>query len=218
MNTMRPKRLASMLAAILGLWVAACTEPPRADVANPVGPAESEATGVEALAAFMGTLEEREARAPYSPVGWPLKPGDLVTSREWGSHLARHFPGWRDVEASYWVGPRVFGAVFRVDSEAWRAAREEDPLADMMLRYYGHARQKTSWEWEHASWLDPLPSHLQREDPEKLKRALYAPGGWAQSADTRLAEIEYTWTRENWLEGYVGESNWATPSEGVQRR
>ena len=214
---MRQKRFFPTLAAILALWGGACTEPPKPD-AGPVGPTESEVAEREALAAFMGTREEREARAPYSPPGWPLQPGYLIASREWGNHLARHFPAWRDVDAAFWVGPRVYGAVFRVDIEAWGAAREVDPLADMVLRYYGHARQKTSWEWDHANWLDPLPPHLQGEDPEKLKRALYAPDGWSDLADARLAEIESTWTRGNWLGGYVGESDWATVGEGVRQR
>lgn len=90
-RTMSIERFIPMLAAILALGFAAC-QPPKHDV-RPAGPAES-----EALAAFMGTREEREARAPYSPPGWPLQPGDLIPSREWYA-LNRRFPSngtmWR---------------------------------------------------------------------------------------------------------------------------
>lgn len=94
----------------------------------------------------------------------------------------------------------VFGAVTFVDSEASKAHGN-----DAVLRYYGHARLSPTRQ-DSVRW-DSLPSHLQGEDPEKLTRVLYGqPTFW----ELDLAEIRSTWTRENWLEGYVG--------KGVRRR
>ena len=59
----------------------------------------------EDLTEFMGTRAEREARAPYSPPGWPFQPGDLMTSREKHNRLDLRFGSWRGVSAPFWVGP-----------------------------------------------------------------------------------------------------------------
>ena len=157
------------------------------------------------LAEFMGTREERAARAPYSPPGWPLKRGDVISMRR-QSELNRKFPGFcgRDAKNAFWVGDMVFGTSWTtsprvsdvyggnfIDARmAWIAAGN-DPEDEPVLLYRGHFRAYA------ASDCEP-PRHVRD------------PSGWAAV----LAGVRYTgidryneemWTEERWLDGYVGE-------------
>ena len=103
---MRKAAIPLTLAALAAAMDAGCAPRDNSVVSSPLFSA------VE-LAEFMGTREERAARAPYSPPGWPLQRGDTISDarlrelkREFG-----HYCG--EIRAPFWVGDMVFGAGFR---------------------------------------------------------------------------------------------------------
>jgi len=61
------------------------------------------------IQAAMGTAEERAARAPYSPEGWPINRGDVVSHARYSDNQGE-FGSWLGVRQPFWVGDMVFGA------------------------------------------------------------------------------------------------------------
>ena len=133
---MRPRYCILTMAALL---LATCREPrdlPGSGLSEPPRIPARERT-ID-LAAFMGTPEEREARAPYSPPGWPLRRGDLI-SWERREELHREFRPWNDIRAVFWLDTLAFGAHYKT----YLPPGAYHP-ADWKLRYVGHFPQKLS--------------------------------------------------------------------------
>ena len=158
--------------------------------------------GPDELAAFMGTAEERAARAPYSPPGWPLQPGDTISRERWTA-LLEQFPDWRGIHAPFWVGARAFGAAWQTVFPAGATT-----LAEGLVRYEGHRPQKTGvWDDSRAMFPyvmpgDEFPAHLRGADPEALKRELYCP---ECATGGSMEEVHgQAWTQERWLAGWTG--------------
>lgn len=157
------------------------------------------------LEAFMGTREERAARAPYSPPGWPLKIGDNISERRWDEITAR-FPDFgSDFDNVFWLGDMAFGAAWGTNWE-WRRANpwKISGFDDPVYRYNGHFRA-----YGLCAHLE-LPSHVR--DPSKAcfewmsekelkKKKLYS-GIDFYTTEGRPQDV---WTRERWLAGYTGD-------------
>lgn len=149
------------------------------------------------IQAAMGTAEERANRAPYSPVGWPLERGEVVSFgryRELGK-----FGDWLGATAPFWVGKTVFGA-------RWTFSHD-DPGTGWYpnMEYIGHFPEKT----KHEDWTYTMPDHLipmsQTEEGfvEIAKSVFKLTGGSMEG----IEEMKLIWTRERWLEGYTGEGD-----------
>ena len=147
------------------------------------------------LAEFMGTRAERAARAPYSPLGWPVGRGELVSFERW-VQLTREFPLVCGISSPFWVGDMVFGALWNVDGEAWMVARRHDPDAGPPVRYQGHVRQ---YNYGHLCSRRSLPPHLRDHGPEILH-----PPQTMTYWDPMNPEPLAIWTRDRWLDGYTG--------------
>ncbi len=215
---MRPNRFTLLLAAILALGVVAC-EPPRNPTRGTVTPApRTDEEGVLLLdglgdlgpriQAAMGTREERAARAPYSPPGWPLKRGDIVSDLQ-RMKLDDQFPRLceMDVPHVFWVGDMAFGAIWSSKTPAFRASigTGKPPGLDVpSYRYVGHVHMYAGCE------LDELPPHVR--DPSKVLHWLTGTDGRGRyrkptGADYSQDRPEEIWTEERWLAGYVGEGD-----------
>ncbi|MDE2761154.1 MAG: hypothetical protein OXK74_00010 [Gemmatimonadota bacterium] len=200
---MRPNRFTLMLAAVAGLAACAGREGPIAYTADE-------------LAEFMGTREERAARAPYSPPGWPLKRGDDIGERRLGE-LNGRFPhldcGAREpygIAHVFWVGDMAFGSKWGGTTswvrehgddvgEAYIAWMEAggDIMDTPLWRYLGHFRQYDDF---YPGECPDLPSHVR--DRSQVDAML--SDVWAGFAPRNPEE---TWTEERWLAGYVGEGD-----------
>lgn len=145
------------------------------------------------LAAFMGTREERAARPPYSPSGWPLKPGDEISDRR-RYELNRQFPRFCSfVNNVFWVGDMAFGAIFS-DTKWFREHPGELPgYDDPIFRYLGHGRAFGGCAKED------LPPHVR--DPSK---ALHWFANTYTGVDFSEGRPDEIWTEERWLDGYTG--------------
>lgn len=178
-------RTAAILLTLAAL--AACAEPPKAGTQPPKND----------LAAFMGTAEERAARAPYSPVGWPLQRNEVVAGDR-RRNLEREFMGgsYRFGFAPFWIGEKLFTARFM------GVQIFEDGTST--TRYLGHFPDKIDDELffdSKYSWRDVvLPPHLRDQNPNELKRLLYRE--FRERWPTAAMRAE--WTRERWLAGYTG--------------
>ncbi len=203
---MRPNRFTLKLAAILALGVVAC-EPPRKPSGGTAPPASppTEPTEVylqgladmtaQALAA-LGTREEREARAPYSPENWPHERGDVVGFAARFFDLAEEFGDWQGVYAPFWLGKTVFGARFE----------PIDAVGAPDFEYIGHYPQKTSIR-DGYWWSENLPEHLhtlsQTADGfTEIANSLFHPTARDHHG---LDSLKLVWTEDAWLDGYTGE-------------
>lgn len=202
--------------ALAAGWGGGCL--PRDNPAVPPSPLFS----AEELAKFMGTREERAARAPYSPPGWPLQRGDTISFDRHRELTWRQFPGYscgggKLVKAPFWVGDMAFGAEFKLHPGG-NGVMVAGPDPDVIYIvpppggderdtrsyavYRGHFRdylwtEKPSPEQLARCNGPPLPSHLRAHGLGVLAVPLKErnPERW---------NPEGTWTRERWLEGYVG--------------
>jgi len=205
---MRANRFTLLLGAILALGVVAC-EPHR----NPSGGATKITPSVDErgvllldglgdlgpeIQAAMGTAEDRAARAPYSPEGWPINRGDVVSFSRY-QELQGEYGEWLGVRAAFWVGKLVFGA-------QWTFSHEDNGSFYPDMEYIGHFPEKT----KHEDWPDHLPAHL-------LTRNLLTAAGLTEIGEsvfklrggslTNIEELKLIWTRARWLEGYTGEED-----------
>ena len=140
--------------------------------------------------AAMGTAEERANRAPYSPVGWPWEPGDVV-SFDW--YMNNPFGSWEGVSSPFWIGDMVFGARWVATGDNLWPEHE----------YIGHFPQKTKHLW----WSENLPGHLlgksqTEEGFSEIAKSVFKLRGGRMD---RIEELQLIWTRERWLAGYTGE-------------
>lgn len=146
----------------------------------------------EELAEFMGTREERAARAPYSPPGWPLKRGDVV-SEECRAELRRQFPDYCEgfTRNGFWVGDMAFGSSWGMDRETIPAKRDDpwDYIYKGHFRAYGDCHKP-----------EMLPPHVR--DPAESHFVL---AGKRTGIDYSEGSAEEIWTEERWLAGYTGE-------------
>ena len=202
---MRPRRSAPALAAIITLGVVAC-EPHR----NPSGGTTEATTRVDErgvllleglgdlgphIQAAMGTAAERAARAPYSPVGWPINRDDIVSFGRY-QELQGEYGSWLGVGAPFWIGKLVFGAL-------WTYADDDASGFYPNMEYIGHYPEKT----KHEDWPDDMPAHLldisQTEAGflEIAGSVFKLRGGSLDNID----ELKLIWTESRWLEGYTGE-------------
>ena len=176
----KPAALAGMLLAVGlascdPLGEAATTEPPDE-------PPENE----NRAALAMGSPEERTARAPYSPPGWPLKRGDLVADDEW-DYLLEQFGGWHGIEAPFRADTLVFGADWRIGGT----------LSDLAIEYLGHYPERTVVPPEYWESRDGPPQF--GGDNGEAARAFHS-GEWPPWRAERQS-----WTEERWIAGYAGE-------------
>lgn len=190
---MTGKTLTTLLSACAVFVMAAC-DPHSIPPADPGEPDET--------IPFMGTRAERAARAPYSPLGWPLQRGDLLTLTE-RRELWMRFGSWHGIRAPFFVGDKVFGALIVGDIEASRAATDRAGHGRTVLvsRYYGHFSQKARFDFGRSD----LPSYLRGEDLAEMKRRLYS-GHFHRIDAAFRAEMLETWTADRWLEGYTGDA------------
>lgn len=189
-------RTVAIIPTVAGLAVvlAACREHTPEPV--PTEPAPE----VRQLAALsqtdMGTREEREARAPYSPVWWPQDVGDIVSGQR--SHDLELAGSWNGLSAVFWVDTLAFVPVF---STVWPDG-EPVPTGAM---YEGHFPRKSHNDpdgyW--TEWWDDWPAHLEGQDSADVKRWLYDPAFRHTSRGATEAE-KAIWTRARWLEGWRG--------------
>lgn len=181
---MKSRTILILAAAVL--WSASCD---RHRIISPEPDLPSE------IAKFMGTTEERANRAPYSPPGWPLKRGEVVTLERF-RELGRQFPGLHSGIASpLWVGDKVFGAVWRGD----RATRKPDGSLQHHTRYMGHFPVKRRVPFR----LSELPRHLRGRDLDEINALLYEEKFSTLEIDVEAMRV--VWTEERWLAGYFGE-------------
>ena len=185
------------------------------------------AYGPDELAAFMGTPEERAARAPYSPPGWPLMPGDLASDGGAGDpggaypdmqELHSRFPGSCGLDNVFWVGDMAFGARWGADpAYDWSApplyfpqpsTPEEATIQAKAIRataplfqYRGHVRGYGACD------LDKLPPHVR--DPAVVHDA-------RKFSDVHPKDSAI-WTRDRWLAGYTGDMNCKECGRNVER-
>lgn len=181
-----------LLAAAAGL--AACQELPVPGATD--GPPGLVGPGAEAdpLAVFMGTRQERAARAPYSPEGWPLQRGDITTWDFRNELLEEHrFSVWDDAAAPFWIGKTVFGAYFTSIIVVPPGQTRDHSKAV----YHGHFPEKTL-RW--PPW-NALPEHLRGRDLDELKSSLYTLRGGPLVPSAEMVE---TWTEDAWLDGFTG--------------
>ena len=214
--------------AVAAVWGGGCL--PRDNPASPDAPLFS----AKELAEFMGTREEREARAPYSPPGWPLRVGDTIPRNRWWE-IIESFDFYRcdapyidesprpssyvRIRGAFWVGEMVFGAEFgRVPRDNTVIVGTDDfgdphgsdfglisevpgggevvihPRGGEMV-YEGHFRRYVEPEYVGTCWSgegSTLPPHIR----EHGFGVLAVPESDRDPAGT--------WTRERWIEGYVG--------------
>ena len=185
-------------AILLTLAALAACEPPEGGTNRTEPPKDD-------LAAFMGTAQERAARAPYSPPGWPLERGEAI-SGERRRNLEREFMGgsYYFGFAPFWIGEKLFTARWLTVLDGWD---DQLWLEVLPTRYLGHYPDKITSEVffePDYPWRDVvLPSHLRGRNPEMLKRVLYARGEFRKRWPS--TEMKAEWTRERWLAGYTGE-------------
>ena len=189
--------------AALAVFMAAACEPPRSPRAGGIStvnpdPAERKVLSLAHLGAHveaaMGTEEERAARAPYSPEGWPLERGDVVSfDRSW--ELDHEFPGWNGIHNVFWVGATAFGARWLVHVPSWTDRHWAAPE-----RYIGHFPEKTNW----SEWWEDIPEHLRDVNPVELQAALFDPAG-GRTKWKNIKALEAEWTEDAWIRGYTGE-------------
>ena len=174
----------------LAVLLAACWEHPPEPV--PTEPAPE----VRQLAALsqtdMGTREEREARAPYSPVWWPQDVGDIVTWQRY-SDLSRA-GSWNFLSAVFWVDTLAFVPVF---SAVW----PDGSPVPTGTKYEGHFPRKL--RISPAEWFNDWPAHLQGQDSADVKRWLHDPTS-RHTSRPPTEEEKAMWTRVRWLEGWRG--------------
>lgn len=211
-----PMRRATLvtLAAVLAMLAAGCRDP-----RNPQGataPAQTPRTddegvlllgglglGESALAYqirdAMGTRAEREARAPYSPPGWPLERDEIVTHERYQQLGGQFATDWPGVSAPFWVGTTVFGA-------RWNSGgvpQGSGGFAALNVRYIGHFPQKTTSQL----WTFYIPEHLYEEIRttegfiEVAKKVFRIRGGSLDGVE----DMKLEWTRQAWLDGYTGQ-------------
>ena len=208
------KRLVQLIfAAVLTLSAAACQERPRppGGTAPAPGP-RTDDRGVLLLEGLggdmaiaqhiqdaMGTREERAAHAPYSPTGWPLERGEIVTNERW-DELSAEFPGWEGVASTFWVGTTVFGARWTGGGVQQREGRG---FFEYDIRYVGHFPSKTSSEF----WTYYIPDHLFEKSQTTAGFLEIADAVFSvrYSSFANLDEMELVWTEQAWLDGYTGE-------------
>lgn len=182
-------------AILLALAALAACEPDRRTGAAP--PADSEGRLLldglgefgPQIRAAMGTRAERQARAPYSPPGWPFRRGEVVSFERW-NEMNGKFPRACGASAAFWVGDMLFGALW---------AAHGPPRMYQPSVYVGHVRGYIA--------RDPLPPCLRRMPPYLRERPelLYAPPGSRDDLVTGGdGRDKPEWTRERWLEGYLG--------------
>ena len=200
--------------AVLTVLVAACQDPPAPQRSTaPVHAPRTDDRGVllidglavsAALASqmrqAMGTRAEREARAPYSPPGWPLERDEVISSERYQELGGRFATGWPGVSAPFWVGTTVFGA--RWNGGGLPAASS---AFDLDVRYIGHFPQRTTSQL----WTDHIPEHLHE--------SISTPEGFVQVAEKvfrirgstlgGVEEMKLIWTEQAWLDGYTGEED-----------
>ena len=207
---MRRAAIPLTLAALAAAMDAGCAPRDNSVISSPLFSAEE-------LAEFMGTREERAARAPYSPPGWPLQRGDTISDARL-RELKRDFGHYcGEIRAPFWVGDMVFGAGFRSsvpDDVIIVGTLPGDHIVDTVARwgtkahpsqvhrriYTGHHRR---YLWNHVparkeglrrcASASRLPPHLRAHGPGVLAVPM---------SERQPAGI---WTQERWLEGYVGE-------------
>lgn len=181
---------------------AGCAEPPKPVATAPPGSPGSPQAERD-VAAFLGTVEDREARAPYSPPGWPLQPGDVILDLH-ESDAEAEFPDWNGIADVFWLDTIAFGSAFEI---YW--PRGVTSLANAGRRYLGHFPQQVPAEYYGHYWYSaPLPPHLAGESAEDVKRWLYADETQRSRVWTGgplLPEAAKTeWSRERWIAGYTG--------------
>ena len=135
------------------------------------------------LAEFMGTRAERAARAPYSPPGWPLQRGELV-SGERMNELSREFPSVCGIRAPFWVGDMVFGAVWHGDGEAWDGGEAARPpgLGAPSLQRPHPAVQLRAFVPPHLTAAAPSGPRPRNSEPSPGHDRL-GPGGRRDDGD-----------------------------------
>ena len=103
-------RILTPLAAVLAMLATACQDPPPepATVTEPE-PAEPELAAYLDVD-FMGTREERERRAPYSPIWWPHEVGEVVSHQHWWQLY--HTNPWNGIGSVFWLDTLAFEPVF----------------------------------------------------------------------------------------------------------
>ena len=203
-----------LAAALAAVWGGGCLH--RDTPATPPAPLFS----AEDLAEFMGTRKEREARAPYSPPDWPLRVGDTIPRNRRSRELYKSFDAYLCytpyiddspiIGAPFWVGEMVFGAEFETVPISNAVIVGPVPGSPDVLRmevpgggeevyhprggdlvYEGHFRRYVEPEYV-GTCVGSLPSHIRKHgfDVLAVPESDRDPAG--------------TWTRERWLEGYVG--------------
>ena len=185
-------RILTPLAAVLAMLATACQDPPPepATVTEPE-PAEPELAAYLDVD-FMGTREERERRAPYSPIWWPHEVGEVVSHQHWWQLY--HTNPWNGIGSVFWLDTLAFEPVF---STVWP---EGEPVPTGNT-YEGHFPRKAIFapdEWWH-DW----PEHLAGQDSADVERWLYdaeQPKGIRGATNDEKA----MWTRERWLDGWKG--------------
>lgn len=184
---MRPQ-IRTLLWPLL-FWVTACQ-----NYEHPAGPGLFDAVD---LAEFMGTRAERAERAPYSPAGWPLQRGDVI-SYERRAELSRAFPSVCGIHAPFWVGDMAFSATWSSSRTALGDAWDPNAkMSDIPVAYLGHVRH---YVWGVKCRDRDLPPHLRNLGHEVLAppatMKVFHKGG-----DSREPA---SWTQEQWLDGYTG--------------
>jgi len=191
------------------LLAAACREPPRpgavAPPSNPTmdedGRLRPEGLGpfADQIVAAMGTRAEREARAPYSPPGWPYERGEIVQVTDYNDEPFGHWTS--PIQAPFWVGKRVFGARWEMvePPEGWH------PWIPT-VEYVGHFPQRTV----DPLWFRRLPDHLADVNPVELQASLFDTvlvgtlGGDFATKRIGMDTLLSHWTEERWIDGYTG--------------
>lgn len=189
-------RSVSILFALAALAACAPDPPPEPAMTEPE---EAEAEpGVAFKTDFMGTREEREARAPYSPWWWPLNVGDILGDASDYNSLDLTGAGrWNDMGAVFWVDTLAFKAVFS-------STLEELPNGGLILEsvYEGHFPRKSKRAPE--DWWHDWPAHLEGSDSADVARWLSDPGPHRNGPEPVKEGEREMWTRERWLEGWRG--------------
>ena len=145
------------------------------------------------IQAAMVTAEDRAKRAPYSPEGWPINRGDVV-SVDRLRELQGEYGSWLGVRAPFWVGKMVFGA-------QWTFSHEDNGSGYPDWKYLGHFPEKTKYE----RWPEYLPEHLTRTILTQAGFQEVGESVFMFRGSVNVEELQLIWTRERWLEGYTGE-------------
>ena len=196
-----PMRSASPLFVLLALTDCAPDPPPVPAMTTEPEAVEAE-PGVAWIKTDMGTREEREARAPYSPWWWPVNVGYTFADTSTYSYFDLSAAGrWNEISGVFWVDTLAFEAVFTASDTEWPPNGRPAPLEWVYEGHFPRKSRRSPEEWGH-DW----PTHLEDSDSADVARWLSDPqprNGLGRSPEDPLPGDEM-WTRERWLEGWRG--------------